>query len=96
MKSFIIWLIIAFTCAVVYIVLLQFKWASNGNPVNSALCACLPSVLLGAVLLQISYDLGLQTMIFEIYTNDMTAMKTDVSLLSIYQRHCHQKTTKWL
>lgn len=52
------------------------KWASNGNPVKTPLCAILPSVLLGVLLYLISYDLGLKTMISDIYTNDMTAMKT--------------------
>lgn len=74
MNLFIIWLIIAFTCAVFYIVLLQ--WASSDYPVYPAQCACLPSVLLGALLLRIFYDLGLQTTSEVIYTNDMIAMKT--------------------
>lgn len=62
-------------CCSLYCVI-AVKWASSGYPVYPALCAFLPSVLLGALLLHISYDLGLQTVISDIYTNDMTAMKT--------------------
>uniref|UniRef100_A0A673AZJ3 Inositol-tetrakisphosphate 1-kinase n=1 Tax=Sphaeramia orbicularis TaxID=375764 RepID=A0A673AZJ3_9TELE len=49
---------------------------SVGNPVNPGPSAHPVSVLLGALLPHISNDLGLQTMIFNIYTKDMgtTAM----------------------
>lgn len=65
--------------------LLQLSWASSGNPVNPGPSAHPASVLLGALLPHISNDLGLQTMIFNIYTKDMrtTAMMYTTELSTL-------------
>lgn len=67
-----IWLIIAFTCAFVYVVLLQKVGLLYSNPPR---CAILSKVLLGALLPHISKDLGLQTQIFVIYKKYRIAIK---------------------